>query len=375
MAPEIIQNIEDQDDVIAEGRIEIYMVKEIIKMMLQNICENLGDAVNAYLIDRWQHDVTKILFLSNKITRAKNLPDLQLLRIVNDLVATKIPYSSIKEIVQLGLNSNEQEVLSEEFVCTILDKLDLLEQNEKNLIPKRSFIMRCLVLIPIESDVRLSLYKKLFSSEPYPIMGAIIERIFIKENDEHIKENDENINIFFTMLTNVEEALGQSVRLDVINKCFKDLDTNMATLCCDVIEQTFFMEYELEELDYFEEAVEALYRRETPALQKITAVAFLKEFVRRFWDSFLQEDINSPIEYKKLEDDEFDGAELIKKINDSMDVAHPMIHSLKIYFLRDLRLRNFSIDDIRKFCEAQKRILPWLGTLNWENVRENRLPF
>ena len=32
----------------------------------------------------------------------------------------------------------------------------------------------------------------------------------------------------------LEEALGKSARLDVINKSFKDLDTDMATLCCDV---------------------------------------------------------------------------------------------------------------------------------------------
>ena len=89
--------------------------------------------MNAYL-NRWQHDVTKILFLSNKITRAKNSPGLQLLRIVNDLVATKtIPLDSIREIVQLGLSLDKKEVLSEKFVNTVFDKLDKLEQNEKRI--------------------------------------------------------------------------------------------------------------------------------------------------------------------------------------------------------------------------------------------------
>lgn len=46
-----------------------------------------------------------------------------------------------------------------------------------------------------------------------------------------------------------------------------------------------------------------------------------------------------------------------------------------MYFLRDLRQRDFSIDDVRQFCETQKAILPWLGTLNWEDIGENRLPF
>src|SRR6266498_1817720 len=191
MAPAIMLNIEEEDNAITEGSLERYLVSELTKIMLEKICGNLGGAANAHLIDRWQHDVTKVLSLSNKITRAKNLPALQLLRIVNDLVATKtIPLDSIREIVQLGLSSDEQEILSEKFVNTVLDKLDKLGQDEKNIIPRRSFIMRCLALIPIESDVRLSFYQKLFSKEPFPLMGAIIERIFIKEDIE-------NENIFF----------------------------------------------------------------------------------------------------------------------------------------------------------------------------------
>src|SRR5438045_5550559 len=58
-----------------------------------------------------------------------------------------------------------------------------------------------------------------------------------------------------------------------------------------------------------------------------------------------------------------------------MNFNHPMINSLKFYFLRDVCQRDFSIDDVRRFCEAQKRILPWLGTLNWEDIKENRLSF
>uniref|UniRef100_U9USF2 Uncharacterized protein n=1 Tax=Rhizophagus irregularis (strain DAOM 181602 / DAOM 197198 / MUCL 43194) TaxID=747089 RepID=U9USF2_RHIID len=260
--------------------------------MLQRICGNFEVAENAHLIDKWQHDVTKVLSLVNKITRAKNLPDLQLLRIVNDLVAAKtIPLDSIKEIVQLGLSLDEQEVLSEEFINTVFDKLDKLEQNEKNIIPKRTFIMRCLALIPIKSDTLLSFYKKLFSNEPFPLMGAIIERIFIKEDVE-------NEGIFFTILTDFEEAVRQSARLNLINKCLGDLDTNMATLCCDTIEQSFFMNEKLENFAaFFGPALEALYKQGRPPLQKIVSIAFLKEFVRRFWDSFLPKDKNNPLRF------------------------------------------------------------------------------
>ncbi|GBB96188.1 hypothetical protein RclHR1_00270034 [Rhizophagus clarus] len=372
MAPTTIQNIEIRGTGIIGGSFEKYLVKEITKMMFERICGNLRGAANAYLIDRWQHDVTKVLSLGSKVTRAKNLPALQLLRIVNDLVASKsISLDSVKEIVQLGLSADRQEILSEKFVNTVLDKLDKLEQNEKNLIPKRSFIMRCLGLIPIESNVRLFLYKKLFSNEPFSLMGAIVERIFLKEDAE---QDD----VFFTLITNPIEALRRSKRLNIINNCLKDLDTNMATLCCDIIEQAFFMNDDLTNLEpFFGHALEALYREGdgAPALQKITSIAYLKEFVRRFWDSFIQEDRNRPIAYNRMEEDDFDSAELINQINNYMNIAHPLIYSLKMYFLRDLRQRDFSIDDVRKFCEAQQRTLPWLGTLNWEDVKDHRLTF
>uniref|UniRef100_U9UXQ3 RZ-type domain-containing protein n=1 Tax=Rhizophagus irregularis (strain DAOM 181602 / DAOM 197198 / MUCL 43194) TaxID=747089 RepID=U9UXQ3_RHIID len=367
MSPIIIKNIENQGNSIVRGSIEKYLVKEVTKLMLQRICGNFEVAENAHLIDKWQHDVTKVLSLVNKITRAKNLPDLQLLRIINDLVATKtIPLESIREIVQLGLSSDEQEVLSEEFINTVIDKLDKLEQNEKNIIPKRSFIMRCLALIPIESDVLLSFYKKLFSNEPFPLMGAIIERVFIKEDLE-------NQDIFFTTLTDFDEAMRQSTRLNIINECLGDLNTNMTTLCCDTIEQSFFMNEKLENLAaYCGSALEALYKQGRPSLQKIVSIALLKEFVRRFWDSFLPKNKNNPIVYDKAEENNFDN-EIINQINNILTFSHPLIHSLKIYFLRDLFRRGFSIDDIRRFCEAQKNVLPWLRTFNWEDTKENRL--
>ncbi|GBB91806.1 hypothetical protein RclHR1_01920010 [Rhizophagus clarus] len=368
MSPRTIKNIEIQGSTVTKENLEEYLVKEVTRLMLLQIC-NFKGAVNI-MFSRWQHDVSKVLSLSNKITRAKNLPEFQLLRIMNDLVGTMtIHLDSIKEIIQLGLNSDEQDGLSRKFVSIVYDKFNKLEHNKKNLIPRRSFIMRCLALIPIESDARISLYEKIFSNEPFPLMGPVIERIFLKED----MEND---NIFFTIIVDAKKALSQSVRLIIINNCLKDLDTKMATLCCDVIEQTFFMNEELESLTpLFVPALEALLNEGAPKLQKITSIAFLKEFVRRFWDNFLQEDKNSPIAYNKMEEENFDSSELIKQINNNMKFEHPLIRSLKIYFLRDLCQRDFSINDIRRFCKAQKELLPWLETLNWENNNESRLSF
>ncbi|CAB4443914.1 unnamed protein product [Rhizophagus irregularis] len=60
------------------------------------------------------------------------------------------------------------------------------------------------------------------------------------------------------------------------------------------------MNEELENLvAYIGPALEALYRKGIPSLQKITSIALLKEFVRRFWDSF----INDP---DQMEEDDFD---------------------------------------------------------------------
>jgi hypothetical protein len=373
MSPQIIKNIEIQGKTIAKENLEKYLVKEITRLMLLQICGDFEGAINI-LIDRWQHDVTKVFSLGNKITRTKNLPEFQLLNIINDLIGTMtIPLENIREIVRLGLdglNSDEQDVLSRGFVNIVFDKFNKLEHNKKSLTPIRSFIMRCLALIPVESDVRISLYEKLFSNEPFPLMGPIIERIFLKEDME-------NENIFFTIILDAKKALSQSVRLNIINNCLEDLDTNMATLCCDVIEQTFFMNEELEKLaPLFVPALEALRRgKKTSKLQKITSIAFLKEFVRRFWDNFLQEDKNSPIAYNKMEEENFDSNELINQINNNMKFDHSLIFSLKIYFLRDLCQRDFSINDVRQFCKAQKKLLPWLETFNWENNKESRLPF
>jgi hypothetical protein len=83
----------------------------------------------------------------------------------------------LKKIV-LKLSSIKQEVFSEKFFKIVLSKLDELEQNEKSLVPKKSFIPS----IPIELDVPLNFYKKLFSKKPFLLMDAIIEKILIKKD-------------------------------------------------------------------------------------------------------------------------------------------------------------------------------------------------
>jgi hypothetical protein len=82
ISPIIIKNIEIQRNAIAEGSLEKHLVREVTKQMLLRICGSL--------FDKWQHNITRILSLVNKLSQAKNLPDIQLLNFVHELVATKI---------------------------------------------------------------------------------------------------------------------------------------------------------------------------------------------------------------------------------------------------------------------------------------------
>ena len=118
-----------------------------------------------------------------------------------------------------------------------------------------------------------------------------------------------------------------------------------------------------------------LYSNNTKTLQKITAIAFLKEFVHKFWDATITNDRLQSITFNFMEIGDFDLDQVMYQINHFMNLPYPLIHSLKIYFIRDLRNRGYSMDDVKKFCQAQDYTLPWLGTLSWDNSQEIRLPF
>ncbi|CAG8777515.1 12602_t:CDS:1, partial [Acaulospora morrowiae] len=267
-----------------------------------------------------------------------------LLRICNELVASKsIPLSSIKEIVRLGQTSGGDEVLSKEFVNYVLKVLDSLERNEKNLIPRRAFIMRCLDIVPLESPVLIHIYKNIFSQDPFPLIGSIISRIFSKEEEE-------SEDAFFELFTNFNQILRRSPRLDIINLCLKAqrADSPMAALCCDIIQENYFSVLEMADMvNHFNPAAKTLIATGVQPLQQISAIAFLKEFVGRFWETTInEENFTHPITLNRMmEVGQVDGHAIIEQINDYMEKDHPLVHSLKIYFLRDLRARDFSIDD------------------------------
>ncbi|CAG8762672.1 19564_t:CDS:2, partial [Dentiscutata erythropus] len=62
--------------------------------------------------------------------------------------------------------------------------LSKLEKNEQCLSLQRSFIMRCLDTIPLDSVVREHIYNNIFTQrDPLPLMESIITKIFWKEEE------------------------------------------------------------------------------------------------------------------------------------------------------------------------------------------------
>ncbi|CAG8807890.1 34630_t:CDS:2, partial [Racocetra persica] len=84
---------------------EIFLVDKVIEMMLDKILRK----DNAIQLGKWQQEVVKILSLSAKILKTNKLRSYQLLHICYDIVSSKlIQLSNIKEIVNFGLDSDEQ---------------------------------------------------------------------------------------------------------------------------------------------------------------------------------------------------------------------------------------------------------------------------
>ncbi|PKY36438.1 hypothetical protein RhiirB3_459034 [Rhizophagus irregularis] len=134
--------------------------------------------------------------------------------------------------------------------------------------------------------------------------NGIIEKIFNNE----IQQNEQ---IFFTLIKNPEEALQLSIRLKTINDNINDINSNMAEFCCEII-QSIFNRFEMNEmLPYFKNSIKSLMKQEYLPLQQITSIAFLKEFINKYWKNYFQEnnsiskslvnEINDIMKIKQLE--------------------------------------------------------------------------
>ncbi|CAG8520691.1 7447_t:CDS:2 [Acaulospora colombiana] len=311
----------------------------------------------------WQNMVAKLLFNFTKPELA-TLPSLQLLHICNDLLSTQTIPMSFRNTVMSIIGRGTENVMFEQLINEILPSL---ESNEV-IFARMSFINRCLNIIPYTSPIRQRLYTSIFQHTPSEFASPIIQRVFLDE-DARCK------NAFLNLIGIPHNVLSVARDLEIVNSLLKanDLNSPIAVLCCDIIQKTFFR-CELDELhNYFPYAVEALrllhhHTSVVEPLQCISAIAFLKEYIRTFFDANknIIDDISQRIGTHM--------EQIVNDINMYMEFEWPLIHSFKIYFLKYLRHCGLSMDDVRELCKAQNQTFSWLGTLQWENS-ESRLSF
>src|SRR4051812_6437872 len=190
-----------RNDFIVYGKLDQYLFRKAVNSILQNICDNKP----------WKQDMNYLLSAYDKINDVKNFFNLELLLICSDLsIINSIPLEKIKKIIHLGKSTKNQEFITTEIINLVFTSLD----KNNDVIPVRSFISRSLELISLESEVRLILYKNIFSREPFELVGIIIEKIFVTENQQ-------NKRIFFKLIKNSKKVLVLSIRLKTINDNIK----------------------------------------------------------------------------------------------------------------------------------------------------------
>ncbi|CAG8434051.1 10722_t:CDS:10 [Ambispora gerdemannii] len=310
--------------------------------------------------------------IKSELSEEETMHSLHLLRICNDLVSTKsIPLGEIRKLIQISqANIDNNEILSIETINLVLGLLDQSGTEELLLTSRQSFLTRCLDIIGSDSPTRERLYAKLFSQKPFPFMESIIFRIFHAEDDEQE-------TLFFNLIRNPKETLRMSRKLQVINNCFKNnnIDSQMAALCVDVIQKRFFGSNEIGDLTLcFHPAIETLLApNNSEPLQLLSSIAYFKEFVQVFWqstDSLDNHSSTQEIQFKFMDIDN-----LIDDINNSLRLQGQLVHSLKVYFLKELRSLGFSIEQLKKFSQVQRNLLPWMTDLSWDNdTNRSRLP-
>ncbi|CAB4443214.1 unnamed protein product [Rhizophagus irregularis] len=329
-----------QNDFIVHGQLGQYLFRESINTILQNICDDKP----------WKQDMDYILSILPIIKEIdndlENFSNLNLLLICGDLFKiNSIPSEKIKEIIYLGKSGKKHEFITTEIINLVFSNL-----NNNNINPIISFLTRSLKFIPLESDAHLILYQNIFSQGSFKLMSSsIIKKIFTTE----IQQNKQ---IFFALIKNSEEALQLSIRLKTINDNFKNIDSHIMELCSKII-QTIFNEFELDELLlYFKDSIEAIITQKDLSLQQMTSIAFLKEFINKFWNNYFQK--NNSI-----------SKSLIQKINEALKNIHPSIKFIQSYFVLNLyQQSSFDMDQL----EILKKEFIWLE--NFTNVETKNLP-
>ncbi|CAG8568647.1 9756_t:CDS:10, partial [Racocetra fulgida] len=326
-------HIENEEDINGSDNENTKEYNEIVEIKDINRSEN-------EILRFWQREVAKILSLSCKLETSFENPSLQKLRVYNDL-SKSFSLTQLLEIRHLDMNTDEDNIFSEQFINLVFDKFDKIENTEIALLSRRSFIYRCLDIIPFESSIRSHFYKKIFSQEPLPLTFYTIYLIFEAEN----REQEELL--FFKLIDNFD-ALNSTKQLqDIENTLSERKNSAMAALCCDVIQTQFFMKYKFEELfKYFLKAINILIASNAKALQLVTAIALLKTIANDLWNH--TRSIKPILEFT-FEDDENEN-NIIETLN-----------------------QRLLIDEIKQFCNMHQQLLPWAKNLEWDDY--NRLGF
>ncbi|PKY22033.1 hypothetical protein RhiirB3_435815 [Rhizophagus irregularis] len=334
--PDIITK--SQNDFIVYGNLDYYLFRRVINSILQNICDDKP----------WEQDTDDILFIINDTKKSLNFFNFDLLLICDDLLKINlIPIEKIKEIIYLGKSIKNQEFITTDIINLVFISLD----KNYDIIHIRSFITRVLEFIPLNSEVRLILYKNLFSRDPFEFIDIIIKKVFITEYQQ-------NRRIFFKLIKNSNKVLKLSKRLSIINDNIKNLDSDMAELCCEII-QSIFNEFKLNELSpYFKYSIKSftdqdLSSQQMSVLQQLTSIAFLKEFISKYWKNYIQKD-------------NYLSKSLIEEINNCMNINHSLIQFLHSYFVPNLYQKKFFNGDKR--LQMIKKEFPWIKNIRAKNI-------
>ncbi|CAG8673445.1 14594_t:CDS:2, partial [Gigaspora rosea] len=355
-------------------------IKKISQKIEQHIIDwdILLDANIRSYLEEWQHKVTELLLNNNTIQELATLASFQLLYICNDITDLNmetIP-SSFRNIIKSIIGRNMSDILFEQFVIMILEGL---ESNELKSV-QMSFLNRCLGITALTFPISQLFYKRLFVHKPFMFASSIIWRIFLAEYKKY--QNERHPNAFFDLIRTPQMVFDALPDLKVINDLLKgiDQDSPIAALSCDIIQKTFFAHYELTELHHnFSSAInsisiDSISTNNIEPLQNISAIAFLKEYVRAFYDAN-NENLRTfrSVSMMEMPVDTY-MAEIIRDINNQLESECPRLHLLKVYFLKYLRFCNFSMQDVKNLCETQMQTFPWLKEIPWEN-NENWLSF
>ncbi|CAG8439660.1 11533_t:CDS:10 [Acaulospora colombiana] len=375
MCPPVVNDASLKNANLLNISFEDHLVEEVTKLMHKKL--NDIKSVNQTHIPQllnWQHEISLISTLCDKLSEVSNFSSLHLMQVCSSFtLADSTTLSNIKEIMKIGNSSpKKSNAFSSKFINSVFGIFEKFQNCSEYLVPKLLFTTKCLNFIALESPERLELYKNIFSQNLLPIADTSVVYLIFKQEEET------NPGTFVKIINTPKKALLQSSRLRMINECLSNqvFDSSTSTLCCDVLQKSLFSKYSLRELaDLYRYSVEALDNTESVILRKISAIACLKEFAHKFWDHSIREPVLQPIEFDQARTGDLDTVELIAEVNNSMSSTLPLIHSFKIYFLRALRYRGLSMNEVRRFCEMQRQILPWLWDLPWNKICESRLSF